>query len=225
MSFSKEIFFTTAPKGFKVTHLGLPDIPFKEASDRAELEHTRGVNESKAKFTKELSVLREELAERQSSLLSLIQQNAEHVLSELENRLPDLVIGLFDRVLPGVELSRDNVESIVRSLIKEFSDEDESLEVFLSPGDLDLLKGLSDATRQSDASANEQEDGFASAISGIFDNLDGDDSLLPDLPNVRFHGDPSLASGDCQIKSRFGLLDGRIATKLRRVEASMRSNG
>jgi flagellar biosynthesis/type III secretory pathway protein FliH len=34
-----------------------------------------------------------------------------------------------------------------------------------------------------------------------------------------------LGVGDCQIKSRFGLLDGRIATKLRRVESSMNQNG
>ena len=72
---------------------------------------------------------------------------------------------------------------------------------------------------------SENEDGFASAISGIFENLDGDDSLLPDYPNVRFHEDTSLEKGDCQIKSRFGLLDGRIATKLRRIESSMTQDG
>ena len=38
------------------------------------------------------------------------------------------------------------------------------------------------------------------------------------LENIRFgRKDASLNSGDCQIKSRFGLLDGRIATKLRKI--------
>ena len=31
-------------------------------------------------------------------------------------------------------------------------------------------------------------------------------------------------SGDCQIKSRFGLLDGRIATKLRKIEEELRGD-
>ena len=36
------------------------------------------------------------------------------------------------------------------------------------------------------AEPNEDDGGFASAISGIFDNLDGDDALLPDLPKLVF---------------------------------------
>ena len=32
---------------------------------------------------------------------------------------------------------------------------------------------------------------------------------------------PTLQSGDCQIKSRFGLLDGRVSTKLRKVEEEL----
>ena len=73
-------------------------------------------------------------------------------------------------------------------------------------------------------SKNEGEEGFASAIAGIFDGLDGDDALLSEYPDVKFFEDDSLQSGDCQIKSRFGLLDGRIATKLRKIEEELRGN-
>ena len=41
---------------------------------------------------------------------------------------------------------------------------------------------------------------------------------LKGYTNVKFFEDPSLQHGDCQVKSRFGLLDGRISTKLRRLE-------
>ena len=58
---------------------------------------------------------------------------------------------------------------------------------------------------------------WAIAVGMIFDGLDGDDALLAGYPNVKFFEDASLNSGDCQIKSRFGLLDGRIATKLRKI--------
>ena len=54
--------------------------------------------------------------------------------------------------------------------------------------------------------------------------MDGDDALLSEYPDVKFFEDDSLQSGDCQIKSRFGLLDGRIATKLRKIEEELRGN-
>ena len=113
-------------------------------------------------------------------------------------------------------------------MIKEFSDEEEKLEVFLCPEDLKLLKALGKGSKEEDANeanTSDSEDGFASAIAGIFDNLDGEDSVLPDLPRVKFHEDNSLVSGDCQIKSKFGLLDGRIATKIRKVKEELTENG
>ena len=73
-------------------------------------------------------------------------------------------------------------------------------------------------------SGQDEEAGFASAIAGIFDGLDGDDALLEGYPNVKFFEDVSLQSGDCQIKSRFGLLDGRISTKLRKIEDELKRN-
>jgi hypothetical protein len=109
-------------------------------------------------------------------------------------------------------------------MIAEFADEDEKLEVFLNAKDLELLKGLRRTEDDSDSSSNEDEEGFASAIAGIFDGLDGDDALLSEYPEVKFFTDDSLESGDCQIKSRFGLLDGRIATKLRKIEEELRGN-
>jgi len=139
--------------------------------------------------------------------------------------LPELVVNLFHHVLPGVQIDGNAVEKLVLSLIDEFSDETESLDVYLCPDDLNLLKAFNKPESNGDKQPqSDQNDGFANAISGIFDNLDGDDSLLPNYPNVSFHEDSSLSSGDCQIKSRFGLLDGRIATKLRRIEASMSQN-
>lgn len=41
---------------------------------------------------------------------------------------------------------------------------------------------------------------------------------------VVFKEDLSLNAGDCLVKSRFGLMDGRLETKLRRVEEEISSN-
>lgn len=108
-------------------------------------------------------------------------------------------------------------------MIEDFTDQ-ETLEVFLSPDDLRLLKSLSDKDKEPTQADTGQDEGFASAIAGIFDGIDGDDALLDGYPNVKFFEDSSLISGDCQVKSRFGLLDGRIATKLRRVEEEIQGD-
>ena len=112
-------------------------------------------------------------------------------------------------------------------MVSDFSGDNEKLEVYLCPQDLTLLKALSkqqDAPVQETEPEQDQEEGFASAIAGIFDGLDGDDELLDGYPNVKFFEDSSLNSGDCQIKSRFGLLDWRISTKLRKIEEELKRN-
>ena len=161
-----------------------------------------------------------------SELLSEINQKVLATIGELEVRLPDLVIGIAERVLGQVSLDGSGVEQLVKSMIAEFSEEDEKLEVYLNPKDLELLKGLrrTEDVSEGEDSQKEEEEGFASAIAGIFDGLDGDDALLSEYPEVKFFEDDSLQSGDCQIKSRFGLLDGRIAPKLRKIEEELRGD-
>ena len=141
-----------------------------------------------------------------------------------DNRLPDLVVGLAERLLGQITLERDHVEKIVLAMVSEFSGEDEKLEVYLCPQDFHLLKAVADPEKASIENENQEESGFASAIAGIFDGIDGDDALLEGYPNVKFFEDPSLNSGDCQIKSRFGLLDGRISTKIRKIEDELKCN-
>ena len=121
-------------------------------------------------------------------------------------------------------MDKEAVEEMIKSMISEFADDQEQLEVYLSSEDLSLLKAMADAEKQPQNQAGGDEEAFASAIAGIFDGLDGDDALLEGYPNVKFFEDSSLDSRDCQIKSRFGLLDGRIATKLRKVEEELRGN-
>ena len=152
------------------------------------------LNFTKARFTQ----LREEIAENQKNLLSSISEKVDATLNELDKRLPDLVTSIVERVLPEVNIDGDQVKSIVVSMIEEFSNGEEKLDVFLCKKDLDLLKALSNTANE--VSDDDTDDGFASAIAGIFDGLEGDDSLIDGYPNVKFHQDDSLLPGDCQEK-------------------------
>lgn len=223
LSYSRSIRFPKPVTGFKVNHIGAPPIPVEQSHENAATEYARGKEEATAFYQAEIAKLRSSYADAQSQLLSKIDVKVDEVISKLDHRLPDLVIGLAQRVLGQISLDKESIEQIVKSMVTEFSGEDEKLEVFLCPQDLSLLKAMADPEKP--ASEEEgQEEGFASAIAGIFDGLDGDDALLDGYPNVKFFEDASLQSGDCQIKSRFGLLDGRISTKIRKIEEELKRN-
>ena len=223
MSFNKSISFPEPPKGFKVSFVGSPPIESLDADSMVQDAYNKGKNETTEFYRNEIKQLRESYATRQDQTLSGLSLKANEVLGQLDERLPDLVMGIVERVIGKCPMDKTTVEEMVKSMIKEFADEQEQLEVFLSPEDLSLLKSMADSEKEPEEDSDDDE-GFASAIAGIFDGLDGDDALLEGYPNVKFFEDSTLASGDCQVKSRFGLLDGRIATKLRKVEEELRGN-
>ena len=224
LSYNRSIRFPKPLSGFKVNNIGLPAISVDQSQGDSLAEYNRGKEEATSFYQKEIAKLRTDYAEAQSQLLSNIDSKVNEVISKLDLRLPDLVIGLAERVLGQITLDRDSIEQIVRKMVTEFSGDEEKLEVYLCPQDLSLLKAIADPEKPAEASEDEKEEGFASAIAGIFDGLDGDDALLEGYPNVKFFEDSSLQSGDCQIKSRFGLLDGRVSTKLRKIEEELKRN-
>ena len=229
MSFNKKIVFPEPLKGFRVKSVSLPPVPIEDQRQNELNSLEAGKKQAEEFYTAEIAKLREEYAQKQATILNQLNDRADQALEMLNSNLPSLVMEIVQKILPQVDLSATDVEGIVRSLIAEFSDKEEKLEVYLCPEDLKLLKALGKKQSPQEISKSEQsssgEDGFASAIAGIFDNLDGDDSILPDLPRVKFFEDTSLNSGDCQIKSRFGLLDGRVATKLRKVREELMNHG
>jgi flagellar biosynthesis/type III secretory pathway protein FliH len=229
LSFNKKIVFPEPLKGFRVKSVSLPPVPIEDQRQNELNSLEAGKKQAEEFYTAEIAKLRGEFAQKQTAILDQLNDRADQALEMLNSNLPCLVMEIVQKILPQVDLSATDVEGIVRSLIAEFSDKEEKLEVFLCPEDLNLLKALGKKPSPQEDTANDQstseEDGFASAIAGIFDNLDGDDSILPDLPRVKFFEDTSLNSGDCQIKSRFGLLDGRVATKLRKVREELTNHG
>ena len=67
--------------------------------------------------------------------------------------MPDLVIGLAERVLGQVSLDKESIESIVRNMVSEFSGDDEKLEVYLCPRDLSLFKAIADPGKPAEEAA------------------------------------------------------------------------
>jgi len=228
LSFNKKVSFPNDLKGFSVRSVSLPPVPIEKVAEESGQKFEEGKKSATDFYLAEISKLRNEFAANQQSVLENLNKKTDHTLDQLNENLPGLVMEIIEKIIPGIELGANDVEKIVRSLIGEFADEDENLEVFLCPEDLKLLKAMGKEINHQevdDDNASQNEDGFASAIAGIFDNLDGEDAIFADLPRVKFFEDVSLSKGDCQVKSKFGLLDGRIATKMRKVREELTGNG
>ena len=227
MSFNKKVSFPDDLKGFSVRAVSPPSISFTKAQESLTKKFEEGKQHATDFYLSEIESLKNNFIAKQHNVLEKVNERAEQTLGQLYDNLPDLVLEIVQKIIPSIELSGADVEKIVRSLIGEIVDEDETLEVFLCHEDLKLLKAMGKKhadQEQQTSESSEVDDGFASAISGIFDNLDGDDAVLPDLPRVKFFEDATLTRGDCQVKSKFGLLDGRIATKLRKVKEELTGN-
>ena len=228
MSFNKKVSFPNDLKGFIVRSVSSPPVPIDKVAEQSGQKFEEGKKSAADFYIAEINKLRNEFAANQQSVLENLNKKTDHTLDQLNENLPGLVMEIIEKIIPGIELGASEVEKIVRSLIGEFADEDENLQVFLCPEDLKLLKAMGkeiDHQEVDDNNTSQNEDGFASAIAGIFDNLDGEDAVLADLPRVKFFEDTSLSKGDCQVKSKFGLLDGRIATKMRKVREELTGNG
>lgn len=228
MSFNKKVSFPIDLQGFSVRSVSSPPVPIEKVAEQSDQKFEEGKKSAADFYLAEINKLRNEYAANQQSVLENLNKKTDHTLDQLNENLPDLVMEIIEKIIPGIELGASEVEGIVRSLIGEFADEDENLQVFLCPEDLNLLKAMGKEINDQevdDNNASQEEDGFASAIAGIFDNLDGEEAILADLPRVKFFEDASLSRGDCQVKSKFGLLDGRIATKMRKVREELTGNG
>ena len=165
MSYNRSINFPKPLSGFKVDHIGDPSITAAQSNENALNEYNRGKAEATAFYQAEISKLRTNYADSQSKLLASIDTKTNEVIAKLDHRLPDLVIGLAERVLGQISLDRDAIEEIVRNMVSEFSGKDEKLEVFLCPQDLSLLKSMADSEKP----AVEEEKGEEEPDEEIFD--------------------------------------------------------
>ena len=132
LSFNKSISFPEPPKGFKVSFVGSPPIESLDADSMVQEAYNKGKSESAEFYKNEIKQLRETYATRQDQALSGLNLKVNEVLGQLDERLPDLVMGIVERVIGKCPMDKTAVEEMVKSMIKEFADDQEQLEVFLS---------------------------------------------------------------------------------------------
>ncbi len=130
-----------------------------------------------------------------------IQRLSEGVFSKLSNLEPVLVAQLRDE-LPGLAVE------IARRLLAGYEPPPEVMariceealaQVFPERDNLELVIAPRDAA--------------------LLEKLNPD--WLQRYPGLRIRSEPSLTAGDCQVRSRFGLTDARLETKLNALQSSL----
>ncbi len=189
MSWYKEnIRFDRPLKSVKVSAWLEPEIPKSEYDDAIEKAYQKGKEDAEDHFKLQLAEQRQEMVAYQTDLLDRIEKDVEDSVTDALNRIPKIIFALTERVLDGVKLDGEAVEKLMQPLLEEFSHhEGEQLQVYLSEKDFDTFEKYRD--------------------SGKADNYH----------RTTFHKDSDLKPKDCMLRSRFGLLDARLSTKLTKI--------
>lgn len=220
---NKKVRFPRPLKRISVSWCGGTPVSAGQAdeAERAALE--KGRFEARAELAEQVSALQEQVSQKLEDVLQALQQRHQKLLGKISERIPKLVVMAASKIISGLELEPAQVESIVDSILKE-APEGEQLELRLNPEDLHLLHGIHQAATTTDRPdpADSGED-FAQALSGLFDGDGESDGLGEKYPGVTFVEDEALGRGDCLLKSRYGLVDGRVAARLATIEESMSS--
>ena len=217
---NRTVRFPRPLKRVTVSWCGAPALSAAEAeeAERAALE--KGRFEVREQLAAEVTTLRDELSEKQEAVLESVQQKHQELLATISERLPRFVVKAAAKVIKGLELEPAQVEGIVQKMLSE-APEGERVELRMHPQDLQLLQGI-DQAAATEAKPDPAVDGedFAQALSGLFGS-GGPDGLGEKYPDVDFTEDETLGRGDCMLQSRYGLLDGRVATRLAAIGESM----
>lgn len=178
-------------KGVELSYFGEKDVRKLEAGALEKQAYERGRQEIRSELEPQIAQLKEQLQFSSERLFEQVNGAFEHALADLSGRLPELVLSIVQKLWEGIKLTPEQVEANVTNFIKQLDIEGESMDLYLSEGDLETLKGQVP------------------------------DAFWKKYDKIEFHGDPELRSGDCRVKTRFGWVDSTCEAKLKSMTAEL----
>jgi len=172
-----------------ISYWGDAPIPLNEAQAAVDDAYHRGRDEVTEFYESQLSDQRQEIISYQNNTLDQMTSQVSAFISEAQDRIPSIVFALLERVLAGVRLDREQLMQLIENIIEEFSHhEGEELEIYLNVEDYQKFKEYRDEAG---------ETGFK---------------------HITVEPDKNLLPMDVVVRSRFGVLDATIATKLAKLK-------
>jgi flagellar biosynthesis/type III secretory pathway protein FliH len=221
---NRVIQFNRPVKAFKISYYGDHDVSVDQAESLKKDSYEAGYQDAERFYKDKILELQTEVAARQAKMLHQLETEFQSFIQTVNNSFPGLVTAIAERVVGGVPITREIIDSVVKEIVSEFNDSQEELVVSLCENDFKLLKSADSEPEEKAIPSEEDEQDFSAALAGIFDSFEGsgdEEFLLPGLKNIKFQIDTNLQSGDCIVKSRFGIIDGRVKTKLQKIRSEL----
>ncbi|KAF0096114.1 MAG: hypothetical protein E1N59_81 [Puniceicoccaceae bacterium 5H] len=183
-----DLHLTRRLRGVELVSFGPPPVPY-DAHEQAVAEaYERGKRAAEQSYQAQLSSQRDEVVDFQHNVLERLEQEVGQLLTRSSERLPSLVFSLVEKVLEGMQFDGPQLENAVASVLDEMQPaEGERVEVHLNPADLERLT----------------------------EHLEQEGTL--NLTYLDLRADERLRSGDLTVRSRFGLIDARLDTRLSKL--------
>ena len=138
---------------------------------------------------------REELRSLHDDVLGSIQEQFEALKQAVADSMPKMAMTLLKKTLPGIEIDAEVIQKNIQNLVAEFGGGDEeNLVALISVEDFALLCKAAGAS---------------------------EDAEFIKERAVRIQPSDTLAHGDCQLKTKFGLIDATIQTKMKHLEIAL----
>lgn len=122
----------------------VPDtrVTLEEHEAACEAAYKRGAEETNALLTEQILAQRAEVAQLQDALFKSLAQQAETLVHQVSEPLPDLVMEIARRVLANHTPDAAAIRSIVAETLSEIAPDSTGVEVWLNPSDLALVEGI-----------------------------------------------------------------------------------
>ena len=156
--------------------------------EREQSAYERGRRDGEQALSEQLLQQRNETVEIQKGILDSLRRVVPQVAQEAETALISLSLETAKKIVAGLPISAELVETVVREALRQVEDTAEII-IQLNPEDLTLLRQHN-----------------APVLAG-----------LPETGPLRFATSAEVTRGGCIVQTRFGLVDARRETKMEQL--------
>jgi flagellar assembly protein FliH len=159
--------------------------PVDDAAEREKAAYERGRREGEATLREQLIAQRNEMGTLLNGVIASLQKAVPMLVHESESALIQLALESAQKIVAGMPVDPQLVESVVREALRQVEDTADVV-IQLHPEDLALLQKHKSEVMQPE----------------------------PNSKPLQFSSSAEVTRGGCLLRTRFGIIDARRETKL-----------
>ncbi|HEY5234486.1 MAG TPA: FliH/SctL family protein [Verrucomicrobiae bacterium] len=160
--------------------------------EREEAAYENGRRDGERASGEQLLKQRNETVELQNGVLNSLQQALPQLIQENELALISLALETAQKIVAGLPIDSQMVETVVRDALRQVEDTAE-ITIQLHSDDLALM-----------------QNNHSTLLNG-----------LPETGPLRFVGSSEITRGGCLVQTRFGIIDARRETKMEQLRKTL----